>query len=59
MPVIVFHGDKDEVIYYESSLKLQKLFKATDTLITLHHGHNNMSSNSEYLMQLKRCLVKE
>ncbi len=57
MPVVIFHGDKDEVIYYGSSLKLQKLFKPADTLITLHNqGHNGMSDNQEYIQELKKIL---
>lgn len=41
MPVIIFHGNADEVIYYKSSLKLKELFKINDTLITLNEqGHN-------------------
>lgn len=40
MPVVIFHGDQDEVIYYNSSVKLQQLFKKGDTLITLAgQGH--------------------
>src|ERR1700712_405723 len=35
MPIIVFHGDADETIYYGSSIKLQKEFKNGDTLIRL------------------------
>ena len=35
MPVVIFHGDKDEVIYYGSSLKLKTEFKKGDTLIIL------------------------
>jgi uncharacterized protein len=57
MPVVIFHGDKDEVIYYESSLKLKELFKNTDTLITLTgQGHNGMSDNKQYLIELQRIL---
>ena len=49
MPVVVFHGDQDEVIYYNSSLKLKKEFKSTDTLITLiGQTHNGMTDNLEY-----------
>ena len=55
MPVVIFHGDKDEVIYYGSSLKLKKLFKTTDTLITLNgEGHNGMSDNPTYLTELQK-----
>ena len=57
MPVIIFHGDKDEVIYYGSSLKLKALFKPADTLITLHsQGHNGMSDNQSYQQELQRVL---
>jgi uncharacterized protein len=36
MPVVIFHGNSDEVIYYNSSVKLKELFKNSDTLITLN-----------------------
>jgi uncharacterized protein len=59
MPVVIFHGDKDEVIYYGSSLKLKKLFKTTDTLITLNgEGHNGMSDNPTYLTELQKELSR-
>ncbi len=35
MPVVIFHGNQDEVIYYGSSLKLKEEMKKNDTLITL------------------------
>lgn len=57
MPVVIFHGNKDQVIYYNSSLKLKSLFKTGDTLLTLNgQGHNGMSSNTEYLTELARIL---
>jgi len=57
MPVVVFHGDADEVIYYGSSLKLKKLFKNKDTLITLKNfGHNGMTENAGYLAAIKSVL---
>ena len=59
MPVVIFHGNKDEVIYYESSLKLKKLFKASDTLIILDgQAHNGMSNNPEYINALRIVLRK-
>lgn len=49
MPVVIFHGDEDEVIYVGSSLKLKKEMKASDTLIILKkQGHNGMTDNTEY-----------
>ena len=60
MPIIIFHGDKDEVIYYGSSLKLKTLFKAADTLVTLQNqGHNGMSDNPYYRTVLQQVLDKQ
>lgn len=57
MPVIIFHGTKDAVIYYGSSLKLKKLMKDADTLITLKdHGHNEITDNAEYISALTKIL---
>ncbi|MEJ0105403.1 MAG: alpha/beta fold hydrolase [Bacteroidota bacterium] len=57
MPVIIFHGDRDEVIYYKSSIKLKELFKSGDTLVTLKgQPHNGMSDNPEYLDEISRIL---
>ncbi|MCK4890740.1 MAG: alpha/beta fold hydrolase [Candidatus Aminicenantes bacterium] len=59
MPVVIFHGDQDEVIYYGSSLKLKKLFKPGDRLITLEgQYHNGMSDNEDYLNEIKKILEK-
>ncbi len=57
MPVVIFHGKQDEVIYYNSSIKLRQLIKATDTLITLNgQGHNGMTDNQEYRCEIKKLL---
>ena len=59
MPVVIFHGDQDFVIYYGSSLKLKEEFKRGDTLITLNEqGHNGMTDNPDYQIQLERLLKK-
>lgn len=58
MPIVIFHGDKDEVIYYESSVKLRGLCKRGDTLITLHgQSHNGMTDNMQYKNALVRILA--
>ncbi len=60
MPIVIFHGDKDEVIYYGSSIKLKELIKPNDRLITLHgQGHNGMSDNHEYLSNLGKILQEK
>jgi pimeloyl-ACP methyl ester carboxylesterase len=59
MPVVIFHGNSDEVIYYGSSLKLKEEFKKQVTLITLNgQGHNGMSDNEEYKIELTKILTK-
>lgn len=57
MPVVIFHGDRDEVIYYGSSLRLKTLFKKEDTLITLQGQiHNGITDNLDYKRELQRIL---
>jgi len=59
MPVIIFHGDQDEVVYYGSSLKLRKEFKKQDTLITLAgQGHNGMTDNFDYQKEIQKILAQ-
>ncbi len=59
MPVVIFHGEQDELIYYGSSLKLKALFKPADTLISLRgQGHNAMSDNPDYVSQLAKVLAR-
>lgn len=60
MPIVIFHGDQDEVIYYGSSLKLKEQFKKQDTLITLiGQGHNGMTDNPDYEIEIQKILVRE
>lgn len=57
MPIVIFHGDMDEVIYYGSSLKLKEIIKKGDRVITLEGaGHNGMSENKVYRSELKKIL---
>ncbi|MFY0650438.1 MAG: alpha/beta hydrolase [Cyclobacteriaceae bacterium] len=56
-PVAIFHGTNDEVIYYGSSLKLERHLKPGDELITLQNqGHNDMSGDPIYLENIQRLL---
>ena len=58
MPIVIFHGDQDEVIYYQSSMKLKKLLKQTDTVIILEgQAHNEITDNPEYQKALQQLLV--
>ena len=57
MPIIIFHGDLDEVIYYRSSVKLKEIMKTTDTLNTLQgQGHNGITDNQEYKIAIQKLL---
>jgi uncharacterized protein len=56
-PVTIFHGTSDNTIPYNSSLKLQQLFKQKDKLITLDgESHSGIMSNPQYLEELKKEL---
>ena len=56
-PIVIFHGDKDEVIDYNASVRLKELFKPTDKLITLPgQAHNGIGKNPEYLKELDAIL---
>lgn len=46
-PITIFHGTVDEVIYYKSSLKLEKLIKKGDKLVPIIGGHHNDLENFE------------
>ena len=60
MPIVIFHGDQDEVIYYGSSLKLKEHFKKQDTLITVRgQRHNGMTYNPDYKIDLQMILNRE
>ena len=57
MPIVIFHGNQDEVVYYNSSIKLKRLLKRTDTLITLNgQGHNGITDNSQYVDAIGKIL---
>ncbi len=56
-PVIIFHGEKDEVINYKSSLKLKENFKKGDSLIILkNQSHNGITDNLDYQNSMKKIL---
>lgn len=56
-PITIFHGDKDDVIYYGSSLKLKEFLKKEDELITIpEFGHNGMNKNEVYTKGLEKII---
>jgi uncharacterized protein len=59
-PIAIFHGDKDELISYESSLKLKKYLKDTDTLIRLKGlGHNRITFDEQYVKAFGEVIAKD
>jgi alpha-beta hydrolase superfamily lysophospholipase len=57
MPIVIFHGDEDKVIHYNSSVRLREFLKASDTLITLKgQKHNGITDNQEYITEMKRIM---
>lgn len=59
MPVFIFHGDQDEVIDYESSLKLAEKFKSEDTLVRLSgQGHTGIERHADFIPTLRDLLER-
>ncbi|MCB2406536.1 alpha/beta hydrolase [Hymenobacter lucidus] len=56
-PVVIFHGEHDEVIDYQTTLRLKALLKPQDQFITLAGaGHNGMTSNPDYQRAVQEIL---
>jgi alpha-beta hydrolase superfamily lysophospholipase len=56
-PIMIFHGDRDEVIYHGSSLKLSQHLKPADEVITLKgQTHNGINENRDYIRSLRNLL---
>lgn len=59
MPITIFHGDKDEVIPYNSSLRLKKLIKKGDKFFTLKGQlHNDIGENLDFLKKIPNVLKR-
>lgn len=57
VPITIFHGKDDELIYYGSALKLKEHLKPNDKLITLEgQNHWDFVKNDEYKNELKKVL---
>jgi len=54
---VLFHGDRDEVINYNSNLRPKALLKPTDEFIVLPDArHNGMTNNPDYRREIARLL---
>lgn len=57
MPVIIFHGDKDEIIDYSHAFKLSEKMKDSDQLIILEgESHYMLALNAEYKQKITKIL---
>lgn len=57
-PIVIFHGDRDEIVNYKWSLKLKEEFKDKIQLITLQgEGHNGITDNFDYINALEKVLM--
>jgi alpha-beta hydrolase superfamily lysophospholipase len=55
--ITIFHGTKDEVVPYESGIKLKPLLKNGDEFITIPNGmHGNLEFTKEYQSTIARLL---
>ncbi len=60
MPLLIFHGTDDEVIYYGSSLKLKEYFKTTDRLFRIEgEKHRTIIDNPIYIKELTSFLLSD
>ena len=58
-PVALIHGRQDEIIPYESSLKLKEHLKSEARLYSLEGvGHNNISSSPQYRKVIAELLAE-
>lgn len=58
-PVTLLHGTDDEVVPYESSLRLQRLLKPDDRFISVPGGHHNdLSLFPQYYAMLDAVLTE-
>lgn len=56
-PITIFHGTIDEVIYFNSTVKLEKLLKKEDTVVPIIGGHHNDLEDFEtYHQELAKVL---
>ena len=56
-PIVLFHGNRDEVIDHRSALRLKALLKPTEELIVLPGArHNGITGNPDYRRAIARLL---
>jgi pimeloyl-ACP methyl ester carboxylesterase len=56
MPITIFHGNTDEVIPFESSIKLTQDFSKIKLIELNGQGHSNVNDNVDYIAELTQIL---
>ena len=56
MPIYIFHGTDDEVVYYGSSVKLALESKNISFIPLAGQKHNNISQNEQFQSNLLNIL---
>jgi len=56
MPITIFHGNADSVIYYGSSIKLKNENVKIELITLKNQGHNGITNNVDYQKQIQRVL---
>lgn len=57
VPITIFHGDKDDVIPFHSSIRLTKLIKKTDHFFPLkNQDHNLFEQNKIFIKEITKTL---
>ncbi len=58
MPIVIFHGKNDKVIYFESSVKLKKRLDEKIQFFPLkNQGHNGINYNLRYQEYIKKVFL--
>ena len=57
VPIYIFHGNQDQLISFDNSVRLKKIIKPTDSLFTLEgQGHLGINDNFDFQEKLKEIL---
>lgn len=58
-PVTILHGDEDEIIPYNNSVRLSEYLKEGDHFITIRGAaHNNLSDHEDYKAAIRTLLIE-
>lgn len=56
VPIVIFHGNKDELIDYNSSIKLKEKFNQIQLITLENQGHKGVTYHPKYIKELSKIL---